>query len=84
MEHERKMKSSLVDVVNHLLLSTSTEMGSNTSENFNIEYFLEEQWDLKQRMKQMEKASQAKDARIESLQTRCEELEEDNNNINGA
>jgi hypothetical protein len=59
-----------------------TEMRSNISENF-IENILEEQRDQKHRLKQME-ISQAKDARVESLQTRCEELEEENNNISGA
>jgi len=48
-----------------------------------IENILKEQRDQKYRLKQME-ISQAKDARVESLQTRCEELEEKNNNISEA
>lgn len=84
LEREEKRNSRLIETVNRLLVPRSTETESTTPEDFNIEYMMEKQQELSRELKQIEEESQAKDALIQCLQTKREELEEEIDDINAA
>ncbi len=71
LDHEREVTSRLTDYINRLPVFMST------GENFSIECVM----DLEQRIKQMEKDSQAKDTLIQRQQTTFERLMEERDDI---
>ncbi len=79
LEHEREVTSKLTDYLIHLPVFMSTGTESTISENFSV--MEQRNLDLELRIKQMEKDSQAKDVLVRRLQTTCEQLMEERDDI---